>query len=52
VIPAGSTEQHGPNGLIGTDTLCPEALALRGIVAGYTKFADATDQADQSCTRR
>ncbi len=29
VIPIGSTEQHGPNGLIGTDALCPEALAIR-----------------------
>src|SRR5210317_1256100 len=29
VIPIGSTEQHGPNGLIGTDSLCPEALALK-----------------------
>ena len=28
IIPIGSTEQHGPNGLIGTDALCPEALAL------------------------
>jgi creatinine amidohydrolase len=28
VMPIGSTEQHGPNGLIGTDALCPEALAL------------------------
>ena len=28
VIPIGSTEQHGPNGLIGTDALCPESLAL------------------------
>ncbi len=27
VIPIGSTEQHGPNGLIGTDALCPESLA-------------------------
>lgn len=27
VLPIGSTEQHGPNGLIGTDALCPEALA-------------------------
>ena len=26
IIPIGSTEQHGPNGLIGTDALCPEAL--------------------------
>ena len=28
VVPIGSTEQHGPNGLIGTDALCPESLAL------------------------
>lgn len=28
VMPIGSTEQHGPNGLVGTDALCPEALAL------------------------
>ena len=27
VIPIGSTEQHGPNGLIGTDSLCPEIIA-------------------------
>ncbi len=27
VIPVGSTEQHGPNGFIGTDALCPEVLA-------------------------
>ena len=27
VIPIGSTEQHGPNGLIGTDALCPAAVA-------------------------
>ena len=28
VIPIGSTEQHGPLGLIGTDALCAEAIAL------------------------
>lgn len=28
VLPIGSTEQHGPNGLIGTDSLCPESLAI------------------------
>jgi creatinine amidohydrolase len=28
IVPIGSTEQHGPNGLIGTDALCPETLAL------------------------
>ena len=27
VIPTGSTEQHGPNGLIGTDAICPTAIA-------------------------
>jgi creatinine amidohydrolase len=27
IIPIGSTEQHGPNGLIGTDALCAEAVA-------------------------
>ncbi|SDG70240.1 creatininase family protein [Roseospirillum parvum] len=30
VVPIGSTEQHGPNGLIGTDALCAEAVA-RGV---------------------
>lgn len=27
VIPIGSTEQHGPSGMIGTDALCPEIIA-------------------------
>lgn len=27
VIPIGSTEQHGPNGLIGTDAICPTRIA-------------------------
>lgn len=27
IIPIGSTEQHGPLGLIGTDALCPEVIA-------------------------
>ncbi|PIQ43285.1 MAG: amidase [Gammaproteobacteria bacterium CG11_big_fil_rev_8_21_14_0_20_46_22] len=27
IIPIGSTEQHGPTGLIGTDILCPELIA-------------------------
>jgi creatinine amidohydrolase len=30
LIPIGSTEQHGPNGLIGTDAICPETVA-RGV---------------------
>lgn len=29
VIPIGSTEQHGPNGAIGTDAICAEAIAHR-----------------------
>ena len=27
IVPIGSTEQHGPNGLIGTDAICPEIVA-------------------------
>lgn len=29
LIPIGSTEQHGPTGLLGTDALCAEAIARR-----------------------
>ncbi|WP_102794443.1 creatininase family protein [Bowmanella denitrificans] len=29
LIPIGSVEQHGPNGLLGTDALCPELIAHR-----------------------
>jgi creatinine amidohydrolase len=29
IIPIGSTEQHGPNGLIGTDAICPEFIGRR-----------------------
>ncbi|MGE5475974.1 MAG: creatininase family protein [Bacteroidales bacterium] len=29
ILPIGSTEQHGPTGLIGTDALCAEAVAVR-----------------------
>jgi creatinine amidohydrolase len=29
LVPIGSTEQHGPTGLIGTDALAAEAVALR-----------------------
>lgn len=29
IVPVGSTEQHGPMGLIGTDALCAEAIANR-----------------------
>ncbi len=27
IVPIGSTEQHGPTGLIGTDAICPEVIA-------------------------
>jgi creatinine amidohydrolase len=27
VVPLGSIEQHGPTGLIGTDVICPQAIA-------------------------
>ena len=40
VIPIGSTEQHGPTGLIGTDAICPETIAEglseQGILVGPT----------------
>src|SRR6201996_4857795 len=36
LIPIGSTEQHGPNGLLGTDALCPEIISRRaGDDAGF-----------------
>ena len=36
IVPIGSTEQHGPNGLIGTDALCAEVVAK-----GVGETADA-----------
>jgi creatinine amidohydrolase len=36
VVPLGSTEQHGPNGLIGTDAICATAVA-----EGLAESADA-----------
>jgi creatinine amidohydrolase len=29
IVPIGSTEQHGPTGLIGTDSICAETLSWR-----------------------
>ncbi len=29
IVPIGSTEQHGPTGLIGTDAICAEVIAQR-----------------------
>ena len=28
MLPTGSTEQHGPMGLVGTDTICANQIAL------------------------
>lgn len=36
IIPIGSIEQHGPNGLLGTDALCPEIIA--GTLSSSTEF--------------
>ena len=36
IIPIGSAEQHGPNGFIGTDALCPEVIG-----AGVGEAANA-----------
>jgi creatinine amidohydrolase len=41
ILPIGSTEQHGPNGLVGTDAICPEAIAWalgerHGVLVGPT----------------
>lgn len=36
IVPTGSTEQHGPMGLIGTDALCAEQIAQ-----GAAEIADA-----------
>lgn len=41
LIPIGSTEQHGPSGLIGTDAICPEAILgavgkSEGVLVGPT----------------
>lgn len=41
ILPIGSTEQHGPNGLIGTDAICAEVIArgvgeAAGIMVGPT----------------
>ena len=41
IIPIGSHEQHGPNGLVGTDAICPEVIAREvgerlGVLIGPT----------------
>jgi len=52
LVPIGSTEQHGPNGLIGTDALCAEPIARRvgeelaaaavnDVVEDYRQFLDS-----------
>lgn len=39
IIPAGSTEQHGPMGLIGTDALCVQTIARRAAESTGTLVA-------------
>lgn len=47
IVPIGSTEQHGPNGLLGTDHICPEVIArrvgesLEALVAPPVAFGNA-----------
>lgn len=41
IMPIGSTEQHGPNGLIGTDALCAEIFA-RGVGEAADAFVGPT----------
>ena len=41
IMPIGSTEQHGPNGLIGTDALCAEVIA-RGVGEAADAFVGPT----------
>ncbi len=39
ILPIGSTEQHGPTGLIGTDALCAEAIAREVGAAAHALVA-------------
>ncbi len=41
IIPIGSHEQHGPNGLLGTDAICPEYIA-RGVGERYQVLVGPT----------
>ena len=47
ILPTGSLEQHGPVGLIGTDAICVETIALRAaeqesvLVAPVLNYAPA-----------
>ncbi len=41
IVPIGSTEQHGPTGLIGTDAICAEAVA-EGIGAKLSALVGPT----------
>ncbi|WP_428264604.1 creatininase family protein [Haliangium sp.] len=39
IVPIGSTEQHGPNGILGTDFICAEEISRRVGVATDTLVA-------------
>jgi creatinine amidohydrolase len=43
IIPIGSTEQHGPTGLIGTDAICAEAIAVAVGAATQSLVAPTID---------
>ena len=51
IIPIGSTEQHGPMGLIGTDSICPEVLAM-GISERKNKCQSHEPEAQQYCREK
>lgn len=41
IIPIGSTEQHGPNGMVGTDAICAEVIA-KGVGENATAMVGPT----------
>ena len=41
ILPTGSTEQHGPMGLIGTDTICAGEVAIRAAAQADALVAPA-----------
>ena len=47
IVPIGSTEQHGPSGLIGTDALTAEIIGRKVGEARFGGFARATRMSEQ-----
>ena len=50
LIPIGSTEQHGPNGLIGTDAICPNAIASHAALKFDLLVGPSLDLGPQLCS--